>query len=268
MTDQNIPKLVDSHCHLDFDGLIEDVDNVVERASLNGIGHMVTICTKISEFDQIKDVAERFDNVFCSVGLHPHNVAGDPDYSVEDLLRLSAGPKVVGIGETGLDFHYNYSPAAAQEESFRKHIAVSRETGLPLIVHSRSAEDATIRVLQDEFRAGPFPGVLHCFSSEGYLADAALELGFYVSFAGILTFKNAEDLRETARRVPLDRLLVETDAPYLAPVPKRGKQNEPAFVRYTAERLAELKEMPQDELFTVTTENFFRLFNKAQRGQG
>ncbi len=256
--------LVDSHCHLDFDSLADDLPGVVSRARENGVAYMVTICTKISEFDQIHNIATRFENVFCSAGLHPNNVAEDPEYSTDDLLSLARRPKVVGIGETGLDFHYDYTPPRDQEESFRKHLTVARETQLPVIVHSRSAEDETIRILQEEYGAGAFPGVLHCFSSEGYLADAALELGFYVSFAGILTFKNAGDLRATAERVPLERLLVETDAPYLAPVPMRGKTNEPAFVRHTAERLAEIRDLSTEEIFNITTGNFFNLFAKAK----
>jgi len=255
--------LVDSHCHLDYLQKDEDLDEVVGRARLAGVGTLVTICTKLSEFAQVRAIAERFDGVYCSVGVHPHEAEGEGQEDPARLIELANDPKVVGIGETGLDFYYEHSPRAAQEQSFRAHIAAARETGLPLIVHARDADDDTVRVLKQEYAEGPFSGVIHCFTAGPALAEAALEIGFYISIAGILTFKKADELRATIGQVPLDRLLVETDAPYLAPVPKRGKRNEPAFVVHTAEKLAELKGIEAAALARATTDNFHRLFAKA-----
>jgi len=255
--------LVDSHCHLDYLAKDGDLEEVVARAGRAGVGRMVTICTKLSEFEEVREIAARFDGVHCSVGVHPHEAEAEGQDRPDLLVELAGHPKVVGIGETGLDFYYEHSPRQAQEASFRAHIAAARETGLPLIVHARDADDDTVRVLQDEAGAGPLSGVIHCFTAGPGLAEAALDLGFYISVAGIVTFKKAEELRDTLRRVPLDRLLVETDAPYLAPVPKRGKRNEPAFVVHTAEHLAELKEVDSAELARITTENFFAVFAKA-----
>jgi TatD DNase family protein len=257
--------LVDSHCHLDFPDFADELDAVVARAGEAGVGAMVTICTKVREFDRVLQVAERFDNVWCSVGLHPHEADAEPHLSTRRLVDLARHPKVVGIGETGLDFYYQRSPRDAQERQFRSHIAAARETGLPLIVHTRDADREMGAMLEEEMRAGAFTGLLHCFSSSRQLADKALELGLSISLSGIVTFNKADELRETARRVPLDRLLVETDAPYLAPAPKRGKRNEPAFVAHTAARVAELRGLPADALARATTENFFRLFAKARR---
>ncbi len=256
--------LVDSHCHLDFPSLREDMDGVMARAAAAGVGTMVTICTRVDRFAEILAIAERFDNVFCSVGLHPHDAAEEPDLSTARLVELAAHDKVIGIGETGLDFHYDHSPRALQAELFRRHIAAARQTGLPLIVHSRAADDEMIEILRDEAAKGPFPGVLHCFSSGPALARAALALNFYISFSGIITFKKADEVREVAAVTPLDRILVETDAPYLAPVPHRGKDNEPAFVANTAARLAELRGVSDAEMAAMTSANFFRLFAKAQ----
>jgi len=256
--------LVDSHCHLDYlqrEG--KDLAQVVERARQAGVGQMVTICTKLSEAEPVQRIAERFPEVFCTVGVHPHEAAeegiGDPDV----LIRHARHPKVVGIGETGLDYFYEHSPREAQQRSFRAHIAAARETKLPLVVHARDADDDTVAILQDEHRKGAYPAVIHCFTAGPELATAALDMGFMISLAGILTFKKAEALRETVRSIPLDRLLVETDAPYLAPVPMRGKENEPANVVHTARALAELKGLPMAELETATTANFRRLFWKA-----
>ncbi len=260
--------LVDSHCHLDFPGLNEDLDGVMARAAAGGVGAMVTICTRVDRFAEILAIAERFDNVFCSVGLHPHDAAAEPDLSTALLVELAAHDKVVGIGETGLDFHYDSSPRAQQAELFRRHIAAARQTGLPLIVHARAADDEMIEILRDETAKGPFPGVLHCFSSGPELAQAALALDFYISFSGILTFNKADAVRAVAALTPLDRLLVETDAPYLAPVPHRGKSNEPAFVANTARRLAEFRWMVDAEMAALTSGNFFRLFAKAGRPAG
>lgn len=257
--------LVDSHCHLDFEDFETERDEIIQRARSSGVQTMLTICTHVNRMDRILAVAEHYDQVFCSVGLHPNHVDEHPKVELEDLLKWAAHEKVVGIGETGLDYYYDYADTERQVRSFRTHIAAARETGLPVIIHSREAEDDTAAILKEEMGQGAFPGVLHCFSSHQRLAEVALELGLYVSFAGIVTFKNAKDLQETARMVPLDRILVETDCPYLAPVPKRGKRNEPSFVVHTAEKLAELKEMSTGELSEATTDNFYRLFNKATR---
>lgn len=257
--------LVDSHCHLDFKDFEGELDAVVERAGAAGVGLMVTISTKLTEFGGVLAVAERYDNVVCSVGIHPHEAAAEPDIDAAKLIELAQHPKVVGIGETGLDYYYEHSPREAQRRSFRAHIIAARETGLPLIVHARDADGDTAEILADEMGQGAFSGLLHCFSSGPDLARAALGLGLYISFSGIVTFKKADELREIAATVPLDRLLVETDAPYLAPVPNRGKRNEPAFVAHTAAKVAELKSVAPEALAEATTDNFFRLFSKADR---
>lgn len=226
---------------------------------------MVTISTKVSEFDRVRAVAERFPHVFCTVGIHPHEAASEPETDTATLVEMAKHPKVVGIGETGLDYYYEHSPRAAQQRNFRAHIAAARETGLPLVVHTRDADADTAQILDEETGKGAFPGLLHCFSSSTQLAEKALELGLYISLSGILTFKTADELRATAAQVPLDRLLVETDAPYLAPVPKRGKRNEPAFVVHTAAKLAEVKGVTTAQLAETTTENFLRLFSRVPR---
>jgi len=257
--------LVDSHCHLDYMARDGDLDEVVARARRAGIGRMLTICTKISEFDTIAGIAETYEDVWCSVGIHPHEAAVEETASVDGIAALAQHPKAVGIGESGLDYYYEHSPREVQQAQFRTHIAAARRTGLPLIVHTRDADEDTAAILEDEYAKGPFPGVIHCFSTGRDLAERALAIGFSISLSGIVTFKQAEDLRETVRALPLDRLLVETDAPYLAPVPKRGKRNEPAFVVHTAAMLAALKGVSPDVLADVTTDNFFRLFNKIER---
>ncbi len=256
--------LVDSHCHLDFEDFGEDIDDVVARAGANGVGAMVTICTHLSRFEAVRRVAERYDNIWCSVGVHPHEAGAEGQKAADALVELAGHPKVVGIGETGLDYYYEHSPRAAQRESFRAHIAASRQTGLPLIVHSRDADGEMADILRAEYDLGPFTGVMHCFSSSPALAEAALDIGLYISFSGILTFKKSDEVRAIARDVPVDRLLVETDAPYLAPMPNRGKRNEPAFVVHTAAQLAEVKGLSPDDLAQRTTENFFRLFSRAK----
>jgi TatD DNase family protein len=260
--------LVDSHCHLDYLARDWNLDEVVGRAQDSGVRTMLTICTKLSEFDEVRAIADRFADVWCSVGVHPHEAEEEGQEGPERLCKLARLPKVVGIGETGLDFYYEHSPRAAQEASFRGHIRAARETGLPLIVHTRDADQDTIRVLQEEYADGAYAGVIHCFTAGPALAEAALEMGFYISFSGILTFNKAENLRATAQRVPLDQLLAETDAPYLAPVPKRGKRNEPAFIVHTADTLAQLKGIAPEDLARITTDNFFRLFGKATRPAG
>ena len=257
--------LVDSHCHLDYLESQESLGEVVRRAEAAGVGTLVTICTKLSEFARVQAIAAGFDRVYCSVGVHPHEAGPEGQGSPARLIELAAGPKVVGIGETGLDYYYDNSPREAQRESFRAHIAAARETGLPLIVHSRDAEEDTAAILEEGHREGAFPGVIHCFTAGPELARRALDLGLYISISGVVTFKKADELREVVKTVPLERLLVETDAPYLAPVPKRGKTNEPAYVVHTAAFLAELLGMTPDALARLTTDNFFRLFSKAAR---
>ena len=261
---QGAPFLVDSHCHLDFPEFAEELDAVVARAQKAGVRYMVTICTHLSRFERVRAVAERFDTLFCSVGIHPHQAATEEMTTPEALAALADHPKVVGIGETGLDFYYEHSPRDVQERQFRAHIRAARETGLPLIVHTRDADDETLRVMSEEHdQNGPFPGLIHCFSGGPELAEKAVELGLYISISGIVTFKKADDLRQTVANVPLDRLLVETDSPFLAPVPNRGKRNEPAFTALTAACVADLKGIPQEDLARTTTDNFFRLFTKA-----
>ncbi len=259
--------LIDSHCHLDFPELTADESGVLARARTAGVGGMLTIGTRLDQFERVRAIAERHDNVWCSVGVHPHEAKEEGQRTPDRLIEATRHPKVVGIGETGLDFHYDHSPRDEQAESFRAHIAASRQTGLPLIVHTRNADAETGYMLEEEYGKGAFPGLIHCFSSGRAVAERALALGLYISISGIVTFKAAEDLRAIVRDVPLDRLLVETDAPYLAPIPKRGKTNEPAFVAHTAAKVAELKGVSLAELEAATTDNFFRLFTKAERSR-
>jgi TatD DNase family protein len=254
--------LVDSHCHLDFADFAEERDAIVARARAAGVGTMLTIGTRLDQFPGVRAIAESYPDVWCSVGAHPHEAADHAALSATDLTVLAVHPRVVGIGETGLDFHYDHSPRGIQEQVFRTHIAAAQASGLPLIIHARAADDEVARILREE---RPPPGVMHCFSSGRALAEAALDLGFYISLSGIVTFKNAEDLRAIVRDVPLERLLVETDAPYLAPVPYRGRRNEPAYVAATAMAVATLKGIEPAELAAATSDNFFRLFSKAVR---
>ena len=256
--------LVDSHCHLDFPDFGPDLDAVLERAAGAGVGTVQTICTRVTRFDGVRALAEAHSSIWCSVGIHPHHVDNEPALPAAALVRLADHPKVIGIGETGLDFHYDNSPRSLQEASFRRHIAAARASGLPLIVHTRGADEETCRILRDEAEEGVFPGVIHCFSVGKAVAETALDLGLYLSFSGILTFKKADALRAIARDAPPDRILVETDSPYLAPVPHRGTRNEPARVRLTAECLAALKGMDLEEIARATTDNFFRLFTKTR----
>ncbi|MDP9137375.1 MAG: TatD family hydrolase [Pseudomonadota bacterium] len=254
--------VVDSHCHLDFPELSADLPAVIDRAAEAGVRLMVTISTRVRRFDAVLRIAERFDNVYCSIGTHPHNAAEEPEVSAEELVALTRHPKVVAIGESGLDFHYQHSPREAQARSFRVHIEAARRSGLPLIVHSREAEDDTAAIIEEETAAGTLRVLLHCFSSKAALADRGLAAGCFISFSGILTFRNTTEIETAARLSPLDRLLVETDAPYLAPVPKRGKSNEPAFVVHTLRKLAEIKSVTPEEMARATNRNFFRLFCK------
>ena len=257
--------LVDSHCHLDFPDFAEERAAVVARAFAAGVGRMVTISTRVKRFQQVIEIAETFEDVYCSVGTHPHNAAEELDVTADELVRLSGHPKVVAIGEAGLDYYYDKAPRDAQAEGFRNHIAASRRTGLPLVIHSRNADDDMASILEDETGKGAFPFILHCFSSGRGLAEVGVALGGYVSFSGILTFKNSAELRAIAADVPRDRLLVETDAPYLAPIPHRGKRNEPAYVTNTAKVLAETIGVSEAEIADITTGNFFKLFTKMPR---
>ena len=257
--------LIDTHCHLDFPDFEAERDDIIARARDAGVEQMITISTRVKRLETILAIAEAYPNVFCSVGTHPHNADEELDITTEDLVRLSAHPKVVAIGEAGLDYFYDNAPREAQVEGLRRHIAAARETGLPLVIHSRSADEDMAAILTDETGKGAFPFLLHCFSSGPELARIGVELGGYVSFSGILTFPKSEELREIAKTVPHDRMIVETDAPYLAPKPFRGKRNEPAYVAHTAAVLAETIGVSAEEIARITTENAFRVFSKMPR---
>lgn len=256
--------LVDSHCHLDYPEFA-DLDEIARRAHEAGVGCMLTIGTSMLKFPGVLAVAEARDDIYCTVGVHPHEAGKEAQVTVEGLLEHAKHPKVVGFGETGLDYFYEHSPRDAQKESFRTHIQAAREAQLPVIVHTRDADDDTLEILADEMKNGAFPGLIHCFSATDAFAKEAVAMGLYISISGIITFKKADALRAAVQTVPLDRLLVETDAPYLAPLPHRGKPNEPAFTRFTAEKLAEIKGVAFDALAETTTQNFFKLFTKAKR---
>lgn len=255
--------LVDSHCHLDFPTLSAELDAVVDRARKAGIGRMVTISTRVRQFDKLQAITNKYDDVYCSIGTHPHHADEEPDVTADELAAITAGEKVVAIGEAGLDYHYDNSPRDVQEKGFRTHIAAARKTGLPLVIHARDADDDVARILEEETGKGAFPFVLHCFTGGLDLARRGIALGGYVSFSGILTFKNSNDLREIAKGLPEDRILIETDAPYLAPGPWRGKRNEPAYVTETARVLAETRGVTPEDIAATTTTNFFRLFSKV-----
>ncbi len=254
--------LVDSHCHLDFPDFENELDEIIARAEQAGVERMVTICTRVRHFDRVKAIAERYENVFCSVGTHPNNAAEEMDVTSDQLIAHANHPKVVALGEAGLDYHYGKSKRA-QASGLRIHIEAARVSGLPLVIHSRDADDDMAKTLTHETGEGAFPAVLHCYSSGLDLALCGVELGLYVSFSGILTFKNSTQLREIAAQIPLDRLLVETDAPYLAPTPNRGRRNEPSYVVNTAKVLAEIKGVSEEEIWQQTTRNFFNLFSKV-----
>ena len=257
--------LIDSHCHLDFPDLKPEREGLLARAQAADVGLMVTISTTVRRFDEVLGIAQAHENVFCSVGTHPHNAAEEPDVTAEELIRLAQHKKVVAIGEAGLDYHYDNSPRDLQEKVFRTHIAAARETGLPLVIHAREADDDIARILEEETAKGAFPFVLHCFTGGPDLAKRGLALGGYLSFSGVLTFKSAETLRVIAKEAPLDRILVETDAPYLAPEPLRGRTNEPSYIVHTAAKLASTRGLSADEIACATMENFFRLFSKVPR---
>lgn len=260
--------LVDSHCHLDYPGLMENLPDVLRRAEAAGVGAMLSISSRIRKFDALRGIAEAHANVFCTVGTHPHHAHEELDVPLAELVSLTQHPKVIGIGEAGLDYHYDYAPREAQMEGFRRHIAAAQETGLPLVIHTREAEEDTARVLEEEMARKPFKAVLHCFTSQQWLAEAGVKLGLYVSFSGILTYKSAEDLRRTAKALPAERVLVETDSPYLAPVPHRGKDNEPSFVTHTLACLAETRGTSVTAMADQTSANFFTLFDKAVKPAG
>jgi TatD DNase family protein len=256
--------LVDSHCHLDFPELAADLDGVLNRARVAGVGHFLTIGTTLAKFAAVRAAAEHADDVHCTVGVHPHEAKVEPLDGPAILMREASHAKVVGFGESGLDYYYNHSPREAQIANFRAHITAAREADMPLVVHTRDAEDDTIAILAEEQKRGAISGVIHCFTGTKRLAQAMLDIGFLISVSGIATFKKAQDLRDAIATVPLDRLLVETDSPYLAPQPVRGKPNEPAYVVHTAAMLADLKGVTHERLAAATTENFFRLFKKAR----
>jgi TatD DNase family protein len=257
--------LIDSHCHLDFPDFAAELDAVVARARAAGIARMVTISTRVKRHAEVVAIAERFPEVYCSVGTHPHYAHEELDVTAADLVARTQYPKVVALGEAGLDYHYDNSPRQAQERGFRSHVAAARQTGLPLVIHSREADDDTARILEEETGKGAFAAVLHCFTGGPDLARRAVALGLFISFTGILTFKNSQALRAIAAELPADRILLETDAPYLAPGKFRGKRNEPAYVVETAKVLAETRGVSFDEIAKQTTANFFRLFGKVPR---
>jgi TatD DNase family protein len=257
--------LVDSHCHLDFPDFAHELEAVVARAEATDIGRIVTISTRVRKHPDVLAIAERFPNVYCSVGTHPHNAHEELDITADDLVARARHPKVVAIGEAGLDYHYEYSPRDAQEQGFRTHIAAARMSGLPLVIHAREADADVARILTEEMGKGAFPAVLHCFTGGRDLAFTGVELGLFVSFTGILTFKNSGALREIAAALPADRILVETDAPYLAPGKFRGKRNEPSYVVETAKVLAQTRGVSPEEIARQTSENFFRLFGRVPR---
>jgi len=258
--------LADSHCHLNYEGLVEEQQAVLARARARGVTAMLNIATREREWDAVLATAESEPDVWATVGIHPHEADQHPHIDTAKLVERARHPRVVGIGESGLDYHYDHSDRARQQDSFRAHIAACRETQLPLIVHTRDAEEDTLAILGEEMGKGAYPGVIHCFTASRAFADSALDLGFYISISGIVTFKNAREIQETAKVVPADRLLVETDAPFLAPVPHRGKRGEPAFVADTLAFLADLRGDDREELSTLTAQNFHRLFNKTVAG--
>ncbi len=259
-------RLIDSHCHLDFPDFAEELDAVVERAHAAGVERLITIGTRIDRAARVAEIAERYDGVFFTVGTHPHEAAAETASNFAAMRRFAAHPKCVGIGEAGLDYHYNYAPPEVAQRVFRGQIALARELGLPIVIHTRDAEGDTAAILRDEMGQGVFGALLHCFTSSRALAETALELGLSISFSGVVTFKNSADLRAIARDVPLDRILIETDAPYLAPVPHRGKRNEPAFVAATARVVAETKGMAPEALAAATRANTLRIFPKLDGG--
>jgi len=255
-------RIVDTHCHLDFDVFSEDLEKIIDRARNVGVTKMITISTKLSNFPILLNIASKYDGVSCSIGVHPHEAGREGQTELSDILKHTSHPKVVGIGETGLDYYYDTSNSKVQMESFLTHIDAARTSKLPIIIHSRGADLDMISVLEKEYSKGPFTGVLHCFTGSLALAQKAIELGFYISISGIITFKNSQELVSTVKEIPLTNLLVETDAPYLAPVPFRGKKNEPAYIIKTHEKLAEIMDVSIHQFAQITTTNAMTLFSK------
>jgi TatD DNase family protein len=261
-------RLIDSHCHLDFPDFADELDAVVARARTAGVEKIITIGTRVESAHRLAEIAEAYDGVYFTVGTHPHEAAGEAAGDFATMRRVAAHPKCVGVGEAGLDYHYNYAPPEVARQIFRGQIALARELQLPLVIHTREAEEDTAAILKEEMGRGPFKALLHCFTSSRALAETALELGLSISFSGVVTFKKSEDLRAVAREVPLDRLLVETDAPYLAPVPHRGRRNEPAFVAATARVIAEARGMAPEALAEAARTNTLSLFSRMDAVEG
>ena len=254
--------LVDSHCHLNMKEFKDDLDLVLDNARNNGVKYLQTICTKISDYSEIINIIEKHDHIYGSFGIHPHEANDYLDLTLESIVQYVSHKKIIGIGETGLDYYYEYSNPSNQKISFEKHIHASRETKLPIIIHTREADDDTISMIESEMQNGQFTGLIHCFTSSKNLAKKVLDLGFYISISGIVTFKNAIDLQEIVKWLPLDRILIETDSPYLSPIPFRGKRNEPAFVKNVAEFISKLKNIDYDQIQEATSKNFMTLFSK------
>mgnify|MGYP001171767010 CR=1 FL=1 len=257
--------LVDSHCHLDYEGLVEDIDGIIERAMSANVQYMLSISTKITNFSSVLTTAEAYQNVACTVGIHPHETSSEPKIDVDTIVEYTKHSKVIGIGETGLDFYYDNAPREIQETSFRNHIKAARITQLPVIIHTREADERTIQIINEEQKNGYFPGLIHCFSAGRELAECAVEHDMRISLSGIITFKSASDIRQTVEKLPLKNILLETDAPFLAPVPHRGKTNEPSFITHTASKAAEIFGVDEEFISKITTDNFFTLFEKAKR---
>lgn len=255
--------LVDSHCHLDFDDFEEDLEEIIARAKENGVTTILNAGNNIGELEQQLALSEKYPFIYTAVGVHPHNASEYENITAQDIIDQTHHKKVVGIGECGLDYYYDYAPRDTQIRIFREQIKAAQETGLPLIIHTRDADEDTINILGEAYREKPFTGEIHCFSSSKSLADFALSIGFYISASGIITFNKSGDLRDIFANIPLERLLVETDAPFLAPVPMRGRRNEPSYVLHTAEKLAQIRGIPLEKLAEITSDNFFRLFRKA-----
>ncbi len=255
--------LVDSHCHLDFNDFEEDIEEIIQRAKENGVNMILNAGNNIDELDKQLELSEKYPFIYAAVGVHPHNAQEYPNLTAADLISKTSHKKVIGIGETGLDYYYDYAPREMQIKLLNEHIIAAQETGLPLIIHNRESDEDMIAELGRAYKKKPFSGVIHCFSSGQKLADFALEIGFYLSASGMITFNKCGELREIFAKLPIDRLLVETDSPFLAPIPKRGRRNEPSFVKYTAEKLAQIRNMDFDKLAQITSDNFCNLFRKA-----
>lgn len=254
---------IDSHCHLDYDDFAPELEEVIQRAKKAGVSHMTTIGTSLKTIGKTLKLAEAYPFIYASVGVHPHEAEEEFDITYEELAEYAKHPKIIGIGETGLDYFYEHAPKEKQKELFRLHIQVARDFQLPVIIHTRDADADCLDILKEEMKKGPFKALIHCFTASLEFAQEVLSLGLYISISGIVTFKKAENVQEAVKLIPLERLLIETDAPYLAPIPHRGKRNEPSFVVHVAEQIAELKNRPLPEVARVTTQNYFDLFQKV-----